>query len=467
MIRFFNTFSGQADIFEPITPGEVKLYTCGPTVYGHQHIGNYRAYVFEDVLKRFLKFIGFQVIHVMNITDIDDKTIRGANARGVSLQEYTREFIESFFRDLKTLNIGPADYYPRATEHIQEMVSMIKALHEKGYAYEKDGNYYFDISKFANYGRLSKINTDELKTGVRVDSDEYEKESVRDFALWKAPKEHEPFWETVIGPGRPGWHIECSAMSAKYLGESFDIHCGGVDNIFPHHENEIAQSEAYTGKKFVRYWMHCQHLIRDGQKMSKSLGNTITVPDLVEKSGADPMAVRLLLLSTHYRKILNFTTEALDQSLSSLRRIHDFLYELQNRKFQEGENPEVSGTITDTLQSFTRGLSDDLNVSVALTALFELIREMNILMSQNKILAKDSEKLRAAVLQLNTVLGVLPEETGESISHEILAMIKDREKARLEKNYGLADRIREELSKQGVHLEDTKEGPRWKIHRRR
>lgn len=273
MIRFYNTLSGRLEEFIPLEPGQVKLYTCGPTVYDYAHIGNYRAYVFEDLLKRFLLAKGYRVTHVMNITDVDDKTIRGAREKNLSLAEYTQMYIEAFFEDIDTLKILRADYYPRATQHIPDMVKMIKGLLVKGFAYEKDGSIYFDVSKFPKYGQLSKIKVSELKSGVRIDADEYTKENVHDFALWKKQKEGEPFWETELGRGRPGWHIECSVMSSKYLGETFDIHCGGVDNIFPHHENEIAQSEAYTGKKFVNYWLHCHHLIVDGEKMSKSKGN--------------------------------------------------------------------------------------------------------------------------------------------------------------------------------------------------
>ncbi|MFC2165569.1 cysteine--tRNA ligase [Acidobacteriota bacterium] len=463
MIRFYNTYSGKVEPFEPIKMGEVKLYTCGPTVYDHQHIGNYRAYVFEDLLKKFLKFMGYTVIHVMNITDIDDKTIKGANEREVTLQEYTKDYIESFFADLKTLNIEEADHFPRATEFIQEMAHMVKGLREKGYAYEKDGSYYFDISKFPNYGQLSKINMSELRPGARVDSDEYEKEGAHDFALWKARKENEPYWETEIGQGRPGWHIECSVMSSRYLGESFDIHCGGVDNIFPHHENEIAQSEAYTGKQFVRYWMHCQHLIRDGEKMSKSLGNTISVQDLIAQNGATPMDIRLMLLSTHYRKILNFTNEVLEQARSSLRRIQDFVYELENRKFKDGDNPQIVKLIVEMNRMFTEGLSDDLNVSVALTAFFEMIKKVNILIAQNKIFQKDAENLLSCVKSINTVLDVLPAEKEAFLPKDILNRIEAREEARRNKDFALADQIRDELLEQGVQLEDTKDGTRWKI----
>ncbi len=467
MIRFFNTYSGKVEPFKSIKSGEVKLYTCGPTVYDHQHIGNYRAYVFEDLLKKFLKFMGYTVFHVMNITDIDDKTIKGANEREVTLQEYTKDYIKSFFSDIKTLKIEEADHYPRATEFIQEMAHMVKGLQEKGYAYEKDGSYYFDISKFPNYGRLSKINMNELRTGVRVDSDEYEKEGAHDFALWKARKEDEPFWETEIGHGRPGWHIECSVMSSRYLGESFDIHCGGVDNIFPHHENEIAQSEAYTGKQFVRHWMHCQHLIRDGEKMSKSLGNTISVRDLITLHDATPMDIRLMLLSTHYRKILNFTKDVLEQARSSLRRIQDFVYELESRKFKDGDNSEIAELIVEMKRMFTEGLSEDLNISVALTAFFEMIKKVNILIAQDKILKKDAENLLSCVKSINMVLDVLPVAKEELLPKNIQKKIEEREEARRNKNFALADQIRAKLLEQGVQLEDTKDGTRWKVIQRR
>lgn len=462
MIRFFNTLSGKIEPFEPLVPGEVRLYTCGPTVYDYAHIGNFRAYVFEDLLKRFLKFMGFQVIHVMNITDVDDKTIKGANARGMTLKEYTRAYIDAFFEDIRTLNISPADFYPKATEHILEMVEIIRGLLEKGYAYEKEGSVYFSIQKFHGYGKLSKIQLIDLKPGLRIEADEYEKENVHDFALWKAKKEDEPFWETEIGPGRPGWHIECSAMSSKYLGPSFDIHCGGVDNIFPHHENEIAQSEAYFGQKFVNYWLHCHHLIVEGEKMSKSKGNFYTLRDLLRKN-IDPMALRLLLLTTHYRKTLNFTFEALEQAQSSLQRMRDFIFELESRSFADGETEEVRKITAKCHQKFIEGLSDDLNISAALTALFELIREINILIAQEKIHKGDAFLIKEFLQSLDSVLGVLPPSQLSTLPDEILAKIEAREKARRGKNYALADSIRQELLEKGIILEDTREGVRWKI----
>jgi len=462
MIRFFNTLSGKIEPFHSIEPKKVRLYTCGPTVYDYAHIGNYRAYVFEDLLKRFLIAMGYQVTHVMNITDVDDKTIKGANAEKVPLDAFTKKYIAAFFEDIDTLTIARADYYPRATEHIPDMVQMIKGLLQKGFAYEKDGSIYFNVSKFPNYGKLSKIDLKELKPGLRTDSDEYEKESINDFALWKKSKVKEPYWDMGLGHGRPGWHIECSAMSAKYLGETFDIHCGGVDNIFPHHENEIAQSEAFFGKKFVNYWLHCHHLIVDGEKMSKSKGNFFTLRDLLEKK-SDPLALRFLLLSTHYRKMLNFTFEGLNQVQASLHRIQDFLYELHNRSFPEGKNIEVHHIIKEMKQSFFSGLSEDLNISQAITAVFKMIKKSNILMEREKIFQQDARDLIIVIKDVNEVLAVLPEEKEEKLPEKILKKIQERQKARSEKNYEHADRIRDELLKQGIVLEDTKDGIRWKI----
>ena len=482
MINFFNTLTGKEEAFVPINPGEVRLYTCGPTVYDFAHVGNFRAYVFEDLLKRFLQFMGYKVVHIMNITDIDDKTIRGANAQGVDLNTYTQKYIDAFFKDIDTLNILRADTFPRATEHIPEMVAIVKRLIQKGYAYKKDGSTYFSIAKFPAYGRLSKISLEELQPGQRVDADEYEKESVHDFALWKAKKEGEPFWETEIGPGRPGWHIECSAMSSKYLGETFDIHCGGVDNIFPHHENEIAQSEAGSGKKFVNYWLHCHHLIRDGEKMSKSKGNTITIPGIL-KIKCNPAALRLLLLSTHYRKTLNFTFEALEQAETALNRINEFAGEVKYGLYAEGETPQVAQIVGEAEQRFRAGLSDDLNISKAMTAVFDLIKKANVLISRSKIKKKDAEKIDSLLSSFESVLGIIKPtrktleigvteeihisdkasaEIEPQLTAEQLEKIKRREKARVEKDFAQADRLRGELLEQGILIEDTKDGPRWK-----
>jgi len=461
VIRFFNTLSGQVEEFVPLRPGEVSLYTCGPTVYSHQHVGNMRAYVFEDLLKRFLTSSGYRVLHVMNITDVDDKTINGANAEGVSLRDYTRKYIDTFFADLDALNIRPADYYPRATDHIPEMVAIIKGLLEKGLAYRKDGSIYYSIAKFPAYGRLSKIRRDDLRPGQRVEADEYEKESVHDFALWKAPKPGEPVWETELGPGRPGWHIECSAMSAKYLGPTFDIHCGGVDNIFPHHENEIAQSEAYWGRPFVRFWLHCQHLVRDGEKMAKSKGNTTTVSELVA-AGIDRLTVRYLLLSTHYRKVLNFTQEALGQAQAARERLLDFVLALEGIQAGRPAAPDLPDLVAGTRRAFMDALGDDLNIAEALAALFEFIRSANSLIAAEALGADDARRALDFLSELDTVLGVLPPRERELLPEEVQQKIAAREAARGAGDYRRADEIRAELLRAGVKLEDTKEGVRWK-----
>jgi len=463
MIQFFNTLSGLKEPFRPLIPGEIKLYTCGPTVYDFSHIGNFRAYVFEDLLKRFLEFSGFRVTHAMNITDVDDKTIRGAKAKGVSLNDYTAEYIQAFFADIKILRLAPADHYPRATEHIPDMVRIIKGLLDKGVAYRKEGSIYFGIARFPGYGKLSKIDLDELRPSERIESDEYEKENARDFALWKAPKEGEPFWETEIGPGRPGWHIECSAMSSKYLGPTFDIHCGGVDNIFPHHENEIAQSEAYSGRPLANTWLHCHHLIVDGEKMAKSKGNFFTLRELVRTRRVDPLALRYLLLSTHYRKVLNFTFEALDQARSALQRIKDFLYELENRPFPRGQNSEIKGLLAETKEKFSQGLGDDLNISMAMTAFFELIKKINVLIKKQKLHADEAKDIVSFVYSIDRVLAVLPPAKDGTLPDEMARKIEERERARQDRNFKLADRIRQELIEEGVLLEDTKDGVRWKI----
>ena len=467
MIRFHNTLSGQDEDFQSLVPGEVRLYTCGPTVYDVPHIGNFRAYVFEDLLKRFLRFSGFRVLQVMNLTDVDDKTIRGARTQGQSLREYTEPFIQAFFAGLRTLRIDPADHYPRATDHIPEMVRIIQGLLEKGIAYRKDGSIYFSIEKFPGYGKLSGINLDDLRTtsriGTRLESDEYEKDCPQDFALWKAPKEGEPSWETEIGPGRPGWHIECSAMSSKYLGPTFDLHCGGVDNIFPHHENEIAQSEAYFEKPFVRYWLHCHHLVVDGEKMAKSKGNFFTLHDLIESRGVDPAVLRMFLISTHYRKILNFTFEALEQSASALKRIMDFVYELEHRSFPAVGASAARSLIAEAETKFREGLEDDLNISLALTGLYEMIRKANSLIQEEKISADEAKDLLSCVYQVDGVLAVLPERRENILSDELKTKIEERERARKARDWAEADRIRKELLEAGVILEDAKDGIRWKF----
>jgi cysteinyl-tRNA synthetase len=462
-IRLFNTLTRQKELFVPIEAGKVGLYTCGPTVYDYAHIGNFRAFVFEDVLKRWLHYRGFEVKHVMNLTDVDDKTIKGSQKQGKPLREYTNFYAAAFFEDIKALNIEPATVYPRATDHIPEMVTLIKTLLQKGYAYRgEDGSIYFAISKFPDYGKLSHIRVQELKVGARVSQDEYAKEEAQDFALWKAwtPEDGAVFWETELGKGRPGWHIECSAMSTKYLGETFDIHCGGVDNMFPHHENEIAQSEAATGKPFVRYWMHNEHLLVEGKKMAKRLGNFYTLRDLLAK-GLDPLAIRYLLLSTHYRQQFNFTFEALDAAKSAIERLANLQRRLQDAD-GIANNERVHQLIEKAQSCFGAAMDDDLNVSVALASLFDFVRDINQLLDAGELGKADAQKVAALIAAFDSVLGVIPKPEEEALSPEAQELIKKREDARKAKDWKTADAARAQLKAMGIILEDTAQGVRWK-----
>lgn len=460
-LRFYNTLTKKKEIFRPINAGKVCLYTCGPTVYDFAHIGNFRTYIFEDILRRYLKYRGFSVKQVMNLTDVDDKTINGAMKEGVPLSKYTERYKKAFFDDIKALNIEPAEVYPEATAHIKEVVSIIKKLLKKKVAYKSEDNcIYYDISKFKNYGKLAGIKVTGLKAGARVSQDEYDKENANDFALWKAwdEKDGDIFWETELGKGRPGWHIECSAMSMKYLGEHFDMHTGGVDNIFPHHENEIAQSEAATGKRFVNYWLHSRHLIVDGKKMSKSLGNFYTLRNLLEM-GYNGRQIRYLLMSAHYRKELNFTFEGLEASKNTLQRIDDFMLRLDElaNKSNERDNAKADALIKKTKGDFERYMDNDLEIAKALAALFNFINRVYKL----KISKNDAEKIKKLMLEFDKILGVV-KKTEEKIQKEIKEQIEKREKARKEKNYQLADKIRDGLKEKGILLEDTPNGVRWK-----
>ena len=385
-LKLFNTLTRKKELIKPIKDKEIKIYSCGPTVYDFAHIGNFRAYICSDILKRYLKYSGFKVKHVMNITDVDDKTIKGSNKEGISLKEYTSRYEKAFFDDLEKLNIEKADVFPRATEHIPEMVQIIKNLLKNKIAYQsEDGSVYYDISKFKDYGKLSHTKVKQLKEGARVKQDSYEKEEGKDFALWKSydDEDGDVFWETEIGKGRPGWHIECSAMSMKHLGEHFDIHGGGVDLVFPHHENEIAQSEGSTKKKFVNYWFHNEHLLVNGQKMSKSLGNFFTLRDLLGK-GFNSRAIRYLLLSANYRIQLNFTEEAVKASENAVQRLSDFIIKLREIKSND-ENKDIKKIIQKTKKDFEKAMDDDLNISGALSAIFDFVKEINTLMMENKI----------------------------------------------------------------------------------
>jgi cysteinyl-tRNA synthetase len=460
-VKFFNTLSRRKEEFIPLHPGEVRMYTCGPTVYDYAHIGNFRAYVFEDLLRRYLKYKGFKVTQVMNLTDVDDKTIRDSRKAGIPLQEYTAKYKEAFFQDRDALRIEPAEHYPAATEHIPEMLSLVKKLKEQGVTYEAGGSIYFRITSFPDYGKLSGISAAGLKAGARVDLDEYEKEEARDFALWKArtTEDGEVWWDSPFGPGRPGWHIECSAMSMKYLGGTFDIHTGGEDNIFPHHENEIAQSEAATGKKFVRYWLHCGYLLVENRKMSKSLGNFYTIKDILEK-GYSPKALRYTLISTHYRQPLNFTFETLEASASAIKRLQDFIVALNSIR-QEGVCPEVDSLLNTAQTDFENNLDDDLNIAPALGSVFTLVKEVNHLIAENQVGRRDADKIIDFLKSIDRVIGVLDFAEPHS-DVQIDALIKERNNARARKDWKKADEIRAKLSAMGIQLEDTAEGTRWK-----
>jgi len=467
----FNTLGRQLTRFEPIEPGVATMYTCGPTVYNDVHIGNLRTFMFEDLLRRSLRYLGYRVVQVMNVTDVDDKTIRGAHQAGISLDEYTAPFIESFLRDLDILHIERAEHFPRATHHIAEIIELISRLVERGFAYESDGSVFFSITRDGDYGRLSGFDLAQVRRGERVASDEYGKEDVRDFVLWKGVKPGEPAWDSPWGPGRPGWHVECSAMSMKYLGESFDLHCGGVDLIFPHHENEIAQSESATGHPFVNTWVHSEHLIVDGQKMSKSLGNQYTLQELMD-SGYTPRALRYALLSVHYRQKLNFSFEGLDAAAGALRRVDEMRFRLTHSEdpARKTTEPRLAETLAKLPRDFAAALADDLNIAAALAALFIFVKEVNVAVEERRLGVGDKERILTALADVDRVLGLLDPAAWPAAapSHqasedeEIEGLIQARKEARQRRDFAESDRIRDELAGRGILLEDTPQGTRWK-----
>jgi cysteinyl-tRNA synthetase len=472
-LLLFNTESRQKEPFRPMEGNHVRMYTCGPTVYNYAHIGNFRTYVFEDLLRRTLKFFGFTVTQVMNLTDVDDKTIKGAIAQKTTLDGYTKPFKEAFFQDLKTLNIEPAEHYPAATDYIGDMIAMVEKLLANGVAYYgNDGSVYYAIRKFSRYGCLSHLKLDELQVGAseRVAADEYDKEHACDFVLWKKydpARDGEIFWESPFGQGRPGWHLECSAMAMKILGETLDIHVGGVDNMFPHHENEIAQSEACSGKHFARLWMHSEHLVVDNKKMSKSLGNFYTLRDLLER-GFTGIQVRYMLLQTHYKTQLNFTFGGLEGAGVALERIQGFirrLQEIQERSsaVAHSSNSNFPALFAHSLNGFAAALADDLNISAALAVIFDMVREGNSLADRGEVSAAEAEALLVLLQHFDSVLGVLNfEPPHEEIPPELQEALEQRIAARQEKNWALADRLRDQIAAAGYYIEDTASGARLK-----
>jgi cysteinyl-tRNA synthetase len=464
MLKFHNTLSGQLEEFRPIVEGEVRMYYCGPTVWDYGHIGNFRSAIFADILSRYLRFKGYQVTHVMNITDVEDRIIALSQKNGVTIDEYTSKYIEALWEDSDALGCARPDVIPRATRHIPEMVSLIERLEERGHAYRSDDSIYYRITSFPEYGKLSKINFAGNIAGAseRVDTDKYEKEDARDFALWKgAESPDEPAWDTSLGRGRPGWHIECSAMSMKYLGETFDIHAGGIDLVFPHHENEIAQSEGATGETFARYWIHFEHLKVNGESMSKSKGNYYTYRDVAAR-GFSPVAVRYFLLSVPYSKQLNFTFEALRGAEKTVMGLRDFRLRLKEARVEAGTNPRLQEATARALTDFEAGMDDDFNTSVALAALHNLAREVNTAIDEHALREENKRELLALLDRFNTVLNIFDDEQALLLDAEIQSLIDERQEARRRRDFARADEIRDQLAERGITLEDKKDGVRWK-----
>jgi cysteinyl-tRNA synthetase len=468
-MRLYNTLTRSEENFAPSNGNTVRMYTCGLTVYARGHIGNFRTFVCIDVLRRTLKYLeGHKIHQVVNFTDIDDRTIAGAQKAGMDLREYTEQYIAAFREDARALGLEEVEENPRATDeaNLRAMAELIRALTRNGHTYVSDGSIYFKISSMPDYGRLARLDKEGMKDGARVDSDNYAKEDARDFVLWKASKPGEPSWDVVDPPGRPGWHLECSAMALRLLGEPpIDIHSGGIDLIFPHHENEIAQSEGATNKPFSRFWFHVEYLLVNAEKMSKSLGNTHTIPDIVSL-GYRPSAVRYLLLSSHYRKQLNFTWESLSQAEESLRRLTDFLARLDAVTLG-GSHPEVAARVEEGQKAFVAAMQDDLNTAAALGAMFELVRPLNAAADAGELGKGDVPAIREAFEGFDRVLGVLSLRRAEDEQppvpvEEIEGLIEERNAARRRRDFGEADRIRDGLSERGVLLEDSAAGTRWK-----
>ena len=460
-LQLRDTLSGEVRPLVPLEPSHVRIYSCGPTVYGPTHIGNFRSFLFADVLVRYLRYRGLRVTWVMNITDVDDRIIANANAAGESIGDLTDRWLERFKTDFAALRMTPPDVLPRATEHIPEMAAIIGTLLEKGHAYRtEDGSIFFRISSWPAYGRLARLDPAQLQVGERVTADDYGKDDVRDFALWKGPKPGEPSWDTPIGRGRPGWHIECSAMSMKHLGESFDLHTGGVDLIFPHHEDEIAQSEASTGVTFVQTWLHCDHLRLGGAKMARRVGNIARVSELLEE-GVSPRALRYALIAVNYRQPLDYTDESLTAAAAAIERLDGVELALDAYAEERADALDLPAVLDEARARFEAGLDDDLNVSAALAALFDLVRELNRRIAERTLSTADAARALGALRDLDNVLAILP---GESVDLPpgAAALLEAREAARAARDFAASDRLRDELAGLGIAVEDTRDGQRWK-----
>jgi cysteinyl-tRNA synthetase len=461
-IRLHDTLSGETRPFVPLHADRVGVYSCGPTVYGPAHIGNFRSFLFADLLVRHLRWRGLTVTWVMNITDIDDKIIRGAAAAGIGIDELAGRYLEGFLADATALRMTRPDVLPRATAHIDQIVDLIAILIERGHAYRTDdGSIFFRIASWPAYGRLARLDPEGLRVGERVEADEYGKDDVRDFALWKGPKPGEPSWETSIGPGRPGWHIECSAMSMTHLGASFDIHTGGVDLIFPHHEDEIAQSEAATGQPFVSTWLHCAHLQMGGSKMAKSTGNIARVTEVLE-GGVSPRALRLALISVHYRAGLNHSDESLAASAAAIDRLDAVVAALSAYREERSDDTTLPETLEAAREAFGVALDDDLNISAALGAVFDLVRELNRRIERRTLSTADAGRALAALRDLDRVLAVLPDESASEVDPETEILLRERQAARAARDWAASDRLREQLAARGITVEDTRDGQRWR-----
>ncbi|MBR6411568.1 MAG: cysteine--tRNA ligase [Alphaproteobacteria bacterium] len=464
MLTIYNTANHRKEVFKPIHEGEVRFYGCGPTIYNYAHIGNMRAFVFYDLLNRYLRYKGYKVTFCMNLTDIDDKTIRDSKKAGKKLREFTDFYGAEFMKDCQTLHIQKPDIVPRATEEVPAMIELIQNLLDKGYAYKTEkGDVYFKINKDPNYGQMAGIDMSSLRFNAdgRLTADEYEKENAQDFAVWKGWDEQDGdnFWETPWGKGRPGWHIECSAMSKKYLGQPFDIHMGGVDLIFPHHTNEIAQSECAYGTKYVNYWMHNEHITVNGQKMSKSLGNCFTLNELLAK-GYSAEAIRYEFIKAHYRQKMDFQESALSGNQSVIDKFGNFLTRLQNEANGAGWS-DLQAVLNQVQEAFEKGMDDDLNTSIALAAVFDFMTNVN--KNFEKLSREDADKVIKVMKKFDTVLAVFPESKQQSLTPEQEALIQRRQEARLAKDWATADNLKKQLLDQGVEVKDTPTGPVWKI----